>query len=336
MRKLLLAIVLLAGCSNSAGKVTLVVYSPHGKELLTEFERLFEQANPNVDVRWLDMGSQNALDRIRSEKSNPQADVWFGAPSTMFSQAAKEGLLDAYAPTWAGQVDQESRSPDDFWYGTYQTPEVIAYNTEMVSEADAPRDWDDILDPKWKGKVVIRDPIASGTMRAIYSAMILRFPDAAGSAETGYAWLRKLNANTKEYVNDAPMMFQKLGRQEAAITLWNMPDIELQKSQYKYPFAYVVPASGTPVLTEGLAIVKGTKHPNEARAYYEFVSSADSLATAAHKFYRIPTRRDVEKSKLPEWMRNLDFPRMPMNWDMVESKSKEWMEYWDTHIRGGQ
>src|SRR6476619_6552935 len=88
------------GCRNSdAGKVPLVVYSTHGKELLSEFEVGFERDHPNVDVRWLDMGSQDVLDRVRSEKENPQADVWWGAPSMLFQQAEKEGLLQAYRPT---------------------------------------------------------------------------------------------------------------------------------------------------------------------------------------------------------------------------------------------
>ena len=84
---LLIVLLLLTSCSAPAGKTTLIVYSPHGKELLTEFEKRFEAANPNIDVRWLDMGSQDALDRVRSEKANPQADIWWGAPSTMFSSA---------------------------------------------------------------------------------------------------------------------------------------------------------------------------------------------------------------------------------------------------------
>src|SRR5688572_7282856 len=73
-RWIALLLLLAAGCSDGAGsKTTLIVYSPHGKELLGEFEKRFEAQNPNIDVRWLDMGSQNALDRVRSEKANPQA-----------------------------------------------------------------------------------------------------------------------------------------------------------------------------------------------------------------------------------------------------------------------
>jgi iron(III) transport system substrate-binding protein len=324
----------LASCSPSDGRTTLIVYSPHGKELLAEFEKRFETRYPDVDVRWLDMGSQDALDRIRSEKANPQADVWWGAPSTMFSQAEKEGLLEAYRPTWSDQVSPDARSAKDFWFGTFQTPEVIAYNSAALTRQQVPRDWDELLDPQWRGKIVIRDPLASGTMRVIFSAMILRSMPSDGSPEPGYQWLRKLDANTKEYVINLTILSQKLARQEALLTLWNMPDIETQKAEYNYPLDYVIPESGTPVLTDAIAIVKGTEHRKEAEAFYEFVNTEESLVAAAHAFYRIPSRSDIPKERLPVWMRNLDIPKMKMDWDLVEAKSPEWMEYWDSYIRG--
>src|SRR5262245_18628266 len=102
---ILILLLILSACSGGGGQTTLIVYSPHGKELLTEFEKRFEAQNPTIDVRWLDMGSQDALDRVRSEKANPQGDIWWGAPSTMFSQAEKEALLDSFMPSWAGNVD---------------------------------------------------------------------------------------------------------------------------------------------------------------------------------------------------------------------------------------
>jgi len=333
MRAWIVALVLLTACSSDP-RTTLVVYSPHGKELLGEFEKRFEASYPHVDVRWLDMGSQDALDRIRSEKANPQADVWWGAPSTMFAQAEKEGLLEPYKPSWAEHIDADARSRNDFWYGTFQTPEVIAYNSDAVSAQEAPKDWDELLDPKWKNKIIIRDPLASGTMRAIYSAAILRAMGPDGSPEPGYEWLKKLDANTKEYVINQTLLMQKLGRREGLVTLWNMPDIELQQTQYGFPLGYVIPRSGTPVLTDAIAIVKGTERRKEAEAFYEFVNSADSLVFAAHRFFRIPSRNDIPRERLPEWMRDLNIPKMDMNWDLVEKKSEEWMEYWDAHIRG--
>jgi len=330
----LFLILLFGGCSPSApGKVTLIIYSPHGKELLGEFEKRFEAQNPNVDVRWLDMGSQQALDRVRSERSNPQADIWWGAPSTMFSQAEKENLLEPYKPTWGDNVDTDAKSKMNAWFGTFQTPEVIAFNSKAISREQAPQDWDDLLDPKWKGKIVIRDPLPSGTIRAIFSAAILRKMGPDKSPEPGYEWLKKLNANTKDYPADQTLMLQQLGRQEATLTLWNMPDIELQKTQYGFPLDYVVPKSGTPVLTDAIAIVKGTKHLPEAQAFYEFVNSTESLAYMAKQFFRIPARNDIPREQLPEWMRNLNIPKMPMDWELVEAKQQEWMEHWNSFIR---
>jgi len=324
-----------AGCGADDGRSVLIIYSPHGEELLSEYETRFEAAYPEVDVRWLDMGSQDALDRIRSERANPQADVWFGAPATNFSQAEREGLLAAYRPTWADSVATDAHSPDDFWYGTYQTPEVIAFNSNVLDRESAPQDWDDVLDPIWEDQIVIRDPIASGTMRTIFAAMILRNGGANVDPEPGYEWLRRLDANTSEYTLDGTLLIQKLIREEAVLTLWNMPDIELRRVTDGYPLDYVIPSSGTPVLTDAIAIVAGSDNREAAEAYYEFVTSEDSLALAAELFFRIPSRNDIPATRLPEWQRDLDIPQMDMDWDLVEQRSEEWMEYWDSYIRGG-
>ena len=90
-------------CSNDK-RTVLTVYSPHGTELLGYFETEFEKAHPDIDVQWVDMGSQEVLDRIRAEAANPQADVWFGAPAEAFDRATQENLLEPYIPTWANAV----------------------------------------------------------------------------------------------------------------------------------------------------------------------------------------------------------------------------------------
>jgi len=323
-----------SACGKGDDRTVLTVYSPHAKDLLAYFEQEFEKAHPEIDVQWVDMGSQDVIDRLRSERANPQADVWFGAPAEIFARAAAESLIVAYKPTWANAVDSGARGAGDTWYGTYRTPEVIAYNTDVIKEADAPHDWDEILAPKWKGKVLIRDPLESGTMRAIFAAQIIRGWNATHGPDSGYAWLRNLDASTKEYVANPALLYQKLGRQEGLISLYDMPDIAALSAK-GIPVGYVIPRSGTPLLVDGIAVVRGAKHADAARLYYEFVTSPTALEAAARKFWRIPARTDLPLDSLPPWVRSAitEIKPMPMDRALLEAHLDEWMKYWDANIR---
>ena len=210
-----IAISFVLSCRPGAGsKNRLLIYTPHGQDLLKEFIARYKERYPEADVQFLDMGSRQILERVRVERNRPQADLWWGASHTTFQTAAEENLLQAFRPTWADKVAPIAHDANDLWYGTYETPQVIAYNSEAVKAADAPRDWDDVLDPKWHDKVLRRNPNPSDTMRAILGAMILRFSKDTGSPEKGYDWLRKLDANVHEYTADGTLLMQKLARRE--------------------------------------------------------------------------------------------------------------------------
>ena len=312
---------------------TLLIYTPHGQDMLRDFIARYRQANPEADVQFLDMGSREVLERLRAERNRPQADLWWGAAHTTFQTAADENLLAPFRPTWADKIPMESRDAEDRWYGTYQTPEVIVYNSEAVAQADAPRDWDDVLDPRWRDKVLIRNPNPSDSMRAIFGAMIWRFHRETNSPAGGYEWLRRLDANVHEYTADGTLLMQKLARREGLISLWNMPDVHIFREQKNLPLAYVIPQSGTPVITDGIAIVRGAPHEEEARRFYEFVTTTESLNYAAKTYYRMPVRTDMDRAQLPAWM-NEPFTRMPLDWDLLRREGNEWLRYWDTEIRG--
>ncbi len=311
----------------------LLIYTPHGQDLLKDFIARYKQQHADVDVQFLDMGSRQILERVTVERNRPQADLWWGASHTTFQTAADDNLLAQFRPTWADKVPVSARDQNDRWFGTYETPQVIAYNSEAVTAADAPRDWDDVLDPKWRDKVLIRNPNPSDTMRAIFGAMIWRFYKDTNSPDRGYDWLRKLDANVHEYTADGTLMMQKLARREGLITLWDMPDVRLYKEQKNFPVGYNVPASGTPVVTDGIAIIRGAPNEEEAKRFYEFVTTPESLAYAAHKYYRIPVRTDLDRNQLPAWM-NEPFTRLPLDWELLRKQGADWLRYWDTEIRG--
>jgi iron(III) transport system substrate-binding protein len=329
------AAALFSACSGD-GRTPLVIYSPHGRELLLAFEQRFEQAHPDVDVQWLDLGSQAILDRLRSEKANPQADLWWGAPSALFETGARESLLEAYAPPWAGGLSPEARDDQDMWHGTFLTPMVIAYNSQAVDSARAPQDWEDVLKPEWKGQVIIRDPLESGTMRTIFGMILYRSLRASGDTAAGFDWLRRLDAQTREYVLNPTLLYQKLARQDGLLTLWDMPDLDELVARTNLPIAYRFPRSGTPVPVDAIALIRNAPHPDRARAFIDFIGQDAEVLHAARAFYRLPARTDVPLDSLPERLQRARATIVvePVDWNILQQRTAEWMRHWDEHVRG--
>ncbi|MBV8199561.1 MAG: extracellular solute-binding protein [Acidobacteria bacterium] len=330
---LLAGALLAGGCSD--GRVPLTVYSPHGRDLLSLMEKSFEARHPRVDVRWLDMGSQDVYDRVGSEAANPQADVWYGGPRTIFVRGAAEGLLAPYRPAWAGAVPAASRGPGDLFFGAYRTAPVLVFNSQAVPAAAAPRDWDDLLDPRWRGKILIRDPLASGTMRTLFGMILARSVAATGSPDRGFEWLRRLDAQTKQYLQNPALLIQMLDRREGLITVWELTDMLWQK-QRGAPLDYCFPVSGTPVIDDSIGLVKGAPHPAMAKQFIDFVGSVEGQELAAREAFRLPARTDLPVERLPAWAQQVLRSLVPAAVDqrLVDAHLKEWMIAWDRTVRG--
>ena len=110
--------------------------------------------------------------------------------------------------------------------------------------------------------------------------------------------------------------------------------VVMLKENKNYPFEFIVPESGTPVLTEGIAIVKDAKHPKAAEAFYEFVNTEEAAKILAEEFYRIPTRNDVKD--LPAWITETEIKAMDIDWKVFQEQSDDWMKYWDENIKSGE
>ena len=332
-RWVLLALTLaVAGCGD--GRTPVVLYSPHGRDLLELVETRYEELDPSVDVRWLDMGSQEVFDRVRSEAANPQADVWFGGPDTILSRGAGLDLLAPYRPAWADAVPEASRHPGDLYFGLYEAVPILIYNSDAVSAEEAPKDWEDLRDPRWQGKIIIRDPLASGTMRTAFGMFLVRSVAETGDTEAGYDWLRRLDAQTKEYAVNPALLFEKLTRQEGLVSIWELTDLKFLQ-QRGTPLAYTFPASGTPVIDDAVGLVAGAPHAEEAKRFIDWVGSREALALTAERAFRLPARTDMPPEELPEWARQAlaRITRVEMDWELLAERGAEWMARWDREVR---
>jgi iron(III) transport system substrate-binding protein len=332
LRSALFVLSVFTACSRDP-RTPVVLYSPHGRDQLELLERDFERRRPDIDVRWLDMGSQEILDRLRFERVNPQADVWFGGPATIFDRGIHDSLLTPFRPSWADRVGESGSTA--FYYPVYRTPAVIAYNSRALSPDDAPQDWDDVLAPRWKDKVIIRDPMASGTMRAIWGLILVRSIRETGDTAQGMAWLRRLDGQTKTYTVNPALLYEKLARQEGLVSLWDLQDILISQAK-GMPLGYRFPRSGTVVIDDAIALVRGSRHADAARAFIEYVGSEDAQLLAARDVFRLPARTDLPTEAVPSWVAAVQQEMVvaEMDWALLSRQGPAWMSYWDQHVRG--
>lgn len=323
----------LAACGD--GRTPLLVYSPHGREILQPVEERFEELNPDIDLRWLDMGSQEVLDRIRSEAANPQADIWYGGPHTIFEQGVEADLLQPYRPAWADHLPAQAVQADDLYFAIYRATPVLVYNSDLVERDEAPDAWDDLLDPQWQGKVVLREPPASGTMRTLFGMVLSDSVRDTGDVEQGFEWLRALDRQTKEYVPNPTLLFEKLARGEGVVSMWEITDI-LALAEKGVPLAYKLSESGTPFILDAVGVVNGAPHPEAARRFLDWVGTDETLLLVLDRGYRLPARTDLPLDEMPAWAREALTATEPadIDWNLVIEHSNEWMARWDREVRG--
>jgi iron(III) transport system substrate-binding protein len=319
--------------ANDAQK--LIIYTARDRNEVAAVVDLFTQKYPqykgNVDT--VILGAQAALDRLRAEKSNPQAGFLWGGTLQALQQAAGEDLLAPSNPTHAHLIDASRKDPQGKWFAEMLLPEVIIYNHDLLKPEQAPRDWDDLITPAFKSKIVIRDVMPSGTMRTIYSAMIYRQYAATGSAEAGYEWLKKLDANTVIYTPTPDDMYLKLDRGVGTVTLWNLQDALIQPLKNNRPWSYVIPASGVPILLDGVGVVNNPKSRKAAEDFANFLLEPQLQLQLAKDYYQIPAIQVPETDK-PQWLAQLNIREMKIDWDLMGHKQSEWMDYWSQNVKG--
>jgi iron(III) transport system substrate-binding protein len=209
------------------------------------------------------------------------------------------------------------------------------YNSAAVPEAEAPADWDDLLAERWKGKVIVRDPLASGTMRSMFAMVLAKSVAETGDAARGFAWLKRLDGQTKEYASNPAILFQKIVRREGLVTVWELSDILLQQ-QRGVPIAFNLATSGTPVISDAVALVKGAPHAAAAQAYIDWVGGREAQEIAAREAFKLPGRTDLDPATLPDWARRVlaELKPIALDWSLVEREQPGWMAEWDRSVRG--
>ena len=136
----------------------------------------FEARYEGVDCNPIRATGSVTFQRVMQEvqAGSVQGDVYSSNDETDFVELNKVKALTAYVPNNIEHMSpslREASNPDGYWFASNVSPYGIAYNTELVSEEEAPKNWTDLLDPKWKDQLAIAHPSFSGSMGMFAIAM---------------------------------------------------------------------------------------------------------------------------------------------------------------------
>lgn len=166
----LLSIVAISGCTSAAESTggssdegALVVYS--GDANADAYIAAFNEEHPDIEVDLITGNTGELLSRVQSEAGKPQGDVyWAGGDPGLTNPDLFEKL-----PSGIGElILEEFRLESGYGVPFNGFLNAFVYNTDLVSEGEAPDSWADLADPKWKGKIYLANPTSSGSG---YSAM---------------------------------------------------------------------------------------------------------------------------------------------------------------------
>lgn len=289
--------VVLAACgpfappSTANGKLS--VYSALNESTNNAFVGAFKKATPGVEVEVLGLAAAGELQtRIRTEKNSPKGDVFIGGSSEFHDPLGKEGLLEAYKSPNAAPLDATFKDPDGFWTGWYTGIFGFVFNTDRfgkeLSGVKKPSAWDDLLDPAWKGKLIMPDPVKTGGGYIFLATQIFRFNKDEDKAMD---FMKKLNANIAQYTGTAPQGIDLVGTgQFVGCPNWSH-DILTAKSKGQ-PIELIVP-SDTGFEVGGVSIIKGGPNTSAAKAFVDWVLTKDAGQLNVQLSNRLSVRKDV-------------------------------------------
>lgn len=278
--------------TKASGKV--VVYTALNESTNNAFVDAFKKANPGIDVSLLPLAAAGELQtRIQTEKASPKGDVFIGGSSEFHDPLGKQGLLEAYKSPNAETVDATYKDPNGFWTGWYVGIFGFVYNTDRLTKeigGKKPATWDDLLDPAWKGKLILPDPVKTGGGYIFMATQLFRFNK---DEDKMIDYMKKLNANIAQYAGTAPQGIELVGQgQFVGCPNWSH-DILTAKSN-KQPVDLVVPEM-TGFEIGGISIIKGGPNTPAAKAFVDWTLTKE----AGELNVKLSNRLSVLKSVPP-------------------------------------
>ena len=243
--------------------------------ILARFEK---QSGIRVLARYDTEASKTVglVQRIRAEAAAPAADVFWSSEVFHTIRLAREGLLEPYLATktpdgiptnWPAAL----ADPNGYWHGFALRGRVIGYNTNRVPAAGAPKSLEDVLDPKWKGRLVMASP-AFGTTGGDVASWFAHY-----GSDRARQILQRLRDNGVRLVSDNSTAVRMVRTGQADICFTDTDDIYAgQRNGWPVAMSFLDQGGkGVLAIPNTAALIKGGPHPENARLLVRFLLSEE-------------------------------------------------------------
>lgn len=256
----------------------LLVYTAIEADTLEEYKNTFSKANPGINITFVRDSTGIVTAKLLAEKENPRADVVWGLAATSLLVLANEGMLIPYAPKGVGTLNPkfvDSNSPP-LWTGMDAWVASVCYNTIEAKKHNLPKpaSWKDLLDPVYKGHLIMPNPASSGTGFLDVSSWLQLFGEKGG-----WEFMDGLHENIARYTHSGskPCKLAAAGEIPIGISF----AYRAAKSKNKgAPLDIIIPSEGIGWDLEASAIVKGTKNLAAAKKLIDW-----SISKEANRMY---------------------------------------------------
>ena len=226
------------------------------------------QEKTGIKTDYVRMSSGEVLARLKAEKNNMTASVWYGGPADAFVTAGSEGLLEPYVSTEDKNIPEDLKSPKDYWTGIYIGYLGFVGNEKMLKEKGLvmPTSWKELLDPKYKNEIVVAHPGSSGTAYTMVATLVQMMGE-----QKAMEYLKSLNGNIRQYTKSGTAPGRMTGQGEATIGITFLHDAIKYKKECYSDIIISSPKEGTGYEIGAVALLKNAPNPEAGKKFINWV-----------------------------------------------------------------
>jgi len=276
----------LIAAANKEGN--LVLYGGGALPDITKLVANFNRAYPGIKVDYLRKSATSLFGLITGElrAKTYKADVYSPLHVDQAIHLTERSLLSRYASPERAYIPEHLKDRDGYWTTLYRAGHVYAYNTRLVGPRDVPRSYQDFLEPKWKGRILM------DAGEELWYALVLEIL----GKEKGMLFMQALARQNPQFQESKTLMMQLLCAGEVALAFpvnFNQANEAIKKG---CPTAWVAiePQTQQPPFT--IVMAPNAPHPSAAKVFINFMLSKDGQKFMQENIFRQSSRIDVEPS----------------------------------------